>query len=183
MIGSITTRRAPVRTRAQSRTPTCAGKRSGSRTAPVLRCRTKTRSRSAPRACSRGRMVSSAPSSPLRTMAVPDPGPGDPSGKGRPVLSRAQRSRVSSDLPRPGSPSRMANLPRASRPGQSQSIPHGVNWLTGCRHSEGSLGEGGDMPAPGGKGTRPGPSRTDRTALRASTPSSTLQNGSGTCQG
>src|SRR6185437_15985453 len=36
-----------------------------------------------------------------------------------PVLRRAQRSSVTSDLPRPGSPSRIASLPSASRPGHN----------------------------------------------------------------
>src|SRR5438105_2373038 len=41
---------------------------------------------------------------------------------GRPVLRRAQRSSVTKDFPTPGSPSRMANLPKGRRPGHSQEM-------------------------------------------------------------
>jgi len=51
-------------------------------------------------------------SSPLRTMEVAGPEEAVPSGRGRPVLRRAHRSSATRDLPRPGSPSRMASLPR-----------------------------------------------------------------------
>src|SRR5207245_386964 len=50
------------------------------------------------------------------------PGPRLPSGSGRPVLSRAHRSRQTRDFPIPGSPSKMANLPSGRRPGHSHSI-------------------------------------------------------------
>jgi len=86
-------------------------------------------------ACRRGRMVSAALSSALRTMELAGPAPLLPSGNGAPVLRRAHRSSVSSDLPRPGSPSRIAGLPRARRPGQSQATARGVSSLTGRSRS------------------------------------------------
>src|SRR5262249_16105829 len=56
---------------------------------------------------------------------------GWPSGKGRPVLSRAHRSRASSDLPTSGSPSRMTSLPSGMRPCQIQETFSATTWLPG----------------------------------------------------
>jgi hypothetical protein len=84
-----------------------------------VRFRMKTRSRSAPRACSRGRMVSSAPSSPLMIRHETGPEPALPSGSGRPVLRRAQSS-----------------FPSAKRPGHNYSSERASNWLTGSKQTE-----------------------------------------------
>src|SRR5262249_42714694 len=67
-----------------------------------------------------------------------------PSGKGWPVLRRAQRSRATRDLPRAGSPSRMASLPSAKRPGQSQATGREGRWRA-ARACVGGERGGGDM--------------------------------------
>ena len=131
MLGSMTTNRAPVSATASSSTPTCSGNCNNSPESFTSRGRTKTRPRSARSASSRGRIVSSSSSSPLRTRALAGPAPELPSGIGRPVLRRAQRSKATSDFPRPGSPSRIASLPSGSRPGHSQATARGVSSLTG----------------------------------------------------
>jgi hypothetical protein len=74
---------------------------------------------SPPAASTRGLITSGGLSSGAMRMTLPFM-PGEPSGMGRPVVTREARSRAKRDLPRPGSPSRMVNLPRMIRPGQSQ---------------------------------------------------------------
>ncbi len=81
--------------------------------------RRRMRDGSPPAASIRGLMVSAAPSSRAIKRTLPLT-PGVPSGIDLPVVIRAARSRVSRDLPRPGSPSRMVNLPRGMRFSQSQ---------------------------------------------------------------
>ena len=73
---------------------------------------------SPPAASTRGLITSGGLSSGAMRMTLPFM-PGEPSGMGRPVVKREARSRAKRDLPRPGSPSRMVNLSRMIRPGQS----------------------------------------------------------------
>src|SRR5271163_2927290 len=63
-------------------------------------------------------MVSAGSSSALRMMTAPL-APAEPSGMTPLLLTRAARSNSKVDLPSPGSPSRMASLPRGSQFGHS----------------------------------------------------------------
>ena len=82
---------------------------------------------SAPAASSRGRMVS-ATSSSADSMATLPSSHGVPSTGQRPALvTTAARAQVICDFPSPGWPAIMVILPRAMRPGQSQSDRHGLD--------------------------------------------------------
>src|SRR6266516_1752838 len=126
MRGSKMTRMGRVCTMVLAKVKRCFERVKGNRSvAPVLGLVLLTRVRrwmcegSPPAASTRGLMVSAAPSSGAIKRTLPWT-PGVPSGMGRPVVIRAARSMVIKDLPRPGSPSRVVNLPRGMRFSQSQ---------------------------------------------------------------
>src|SRR5262249_41172355 len=80
-------------------------------------------------ACKRGMTVSALESSELRITTSAGSARISPPHTGLPVVMPAHRSRVRSDLPISGLPSRMDNLPRANRPSDSQDTGLGASWL------------------------------------------------------
>lgn len=118
MKGSMMTRTGSVSFMVLLKVRKCSEKVKGDRKvspgmllALLTRFRRRMRDGSPPTASMRGLIVSAAPSSGAIKTTVPET-PGVPSGMSLPVVTRAARSRVSRDLPRPGSPSRVVNLPR-----------------------------------------------------------------------
>src|SRR5262249_27233682 len=99
----------------------------------------------APRALRRGPTVSAASSSPLKTRAAARPGPGLPSGEGRPGLRRAERAGAVRGLPRAGSPSRVGSVPRGRGPRPNQGTGRVTTSLNGRMTRDGSSGGGVDM--------------------------------------